>query len=226
MAKPALIELVNAALVSIGQEPLVSLDNNNTTSPIVAAVKAKVEICKRKVLRSNDWNCARKVAKLQRKTNFPAAGWKYAFELPRDPECLRIVQVSADNGESYIDLDEYYNRHAGPKETLFDVDGTVLLANYENICIKYTADIDPAEFDASLASAFVAQFAAEMAYALPASVSLADFMSRVARKEMKEARSLNARERNVLRPEGEVIGIRYGYGAKSLRVDMSDEAEE
>ena len=42
---------------------------------------------------------------------------------------------------------------------------------------------------------------------------------------MRAAKSLNARERNILRPEGEVIGIRYG-GDKYLRVDMSDQEED
>ena len=53
-------------------------------------------------------------------------------------------------------------------------------------------------------------------------------MERKARKELKEAKSLNARERNILKPEGEVIGIRYGSwdSCRNLRVDMSDELEE
>ena len=49
-----------------------------------------------------------------------------------------------------------------------------------------------------------------------------------AKQELKAAKSLNARERNILRPEGEVIGIRYGSAEweRKLRVDMSDEIEE
>lgn len=223
MAKPSLVDLVNAALVSIGQEPVVSLENTENVSPTVTAVRAKVDICKRKILRMNDWNCARISAKLTKLTDKKRIGWQYAFQIPTEPECLRIVQISVDDGQSYIDLDEYYNHNAGPKEALFDVDGDLILSNSENVCIKYTADIDPAHFDASLASAFVAQLAAELAYSLPASVSLADYMLKVARLEMKSARAINARERNVLRPEGDVISVRYGYGNNALRVDMSDE---
>lgn len=223
MAKPSLVDLVNAALVSIGQEPVVSLDNTETVSPTVTAVRAKVDICKRKVLRMNDWNCARVSARLAKLKENTRSGWKYAYQLPTEPECLRIVQVSVDDGETFIDLDEYYNHNAGPKEALLDLDGDVILANTEQMCIKYTADIDAANFDASLASAFVAQLAAELAYSLPASVTLAQHMLKVARLEMKSAKDINARERNVLRPEGDVIGIRYGYSDRSLRVDMSDE---
>jgi len=76
-----------------------------------------------------------------------------------------------------------------------------------------------------LAAAFVALLAAELAYSLPASVSLAEYLNRVAKQEIKNAKSLNARERNILRPEGEVIGIRYSNSDKCLRVDMSDQEE-
>lgn len=227
MAKPALIDLVNAALVTIGQEPLVSLENKEDISPTATAVRAKVDICKRSLLRSNDWNCARKTARLAKlvmKRKAPVPGWLYSYQLPRDPECLRVVQISIDKGESYIDLDEYYNYNAGPKEALFDLDGDVLLCNYDDVYIKYTADIDAATFDPALASAFVAQLAAELSYSLPASVSLAQYMQQVARTELKKAKSLNARERNIIRPEGEVIGIRY-TGEKGLRVDMTDQME-
>lgn len=228
MAKPGYIDLINAALVSIGQEPIQSLDNVEDVSPVVTAVKAKTDIVKRKLLRCNDWNCARITTPLNQLTGVNTRGWKYAYQLPHTPECLRIVQVSIDKGETYIDLDDYYNRNAGPREALFDLDGDIFLCNIEEVHVKYTADIDAAKFDASLASAFVAQLAAELAYTLPASVSLADYMARLARQELKSAKSINARERNILRPEGEVIGIRYGdwSATKSLRVDMSDELEE
>lgn len=229
MAKPGYIDLINAALVSIGQEPIQSLANVEDVSPVVTAVKAKTDIVKRELLRCNDWNCARVTTSLARLSdNVDTRGWKYAYQLPTAPECLRVVQISVDKGESYVDLDDYYNRNAGPKEALFDLDGDILLSNIEDVYIKYTADIDAAKFDATLASAFVAQLAAELSYTLPASVSLADYMTRLARQKLKSAKSANARERNIIRPEGEVIGIRYGdwNSTKSLRVDMSDELEE
>lgn len=228
MAKPGYIDLINAALVSIGQEPIPSLDNIEDVSPTVTAVKAKVDIIKRKILRCNDWNCARYNAHLSRLVNVNTYGWEYAYQLPTAPECLRVVQISVNKGDTYIDLDDYYNRNAGPKEALFDIDGSVLLSNIDDVYIKYTADIDAARFDSSLASAFVAELAAELSYTLPASVSLADFMARRAKQELKAAKSLNARERNIIRPEGEVIGIRYGSSEfeRKLRVDMSDELQE
>lgn len=224
MGAPSKSDLINSALISIGQEPLVNLDDADYMSPVAVAVKSKADLVRRKLLRMNDWNCARvsaELPKIKMENNY--TGWKYVYELPANPECLRVVQVSVDEGETYIDLDDYYNYNRGPHESLFDLDGTRLLSNAEKIFIKYTADIDPAKFDAALAPAYVAMLAAELAYCLPASVSLAEYMVKQAKAELKNAKSLNARERNIHRPEGEVIGIRYGYSDRYLRIDMSDE---
>lgn len=226
MAKPALIELVNAALVRIGQEPIVTLDNNEAVSSIVTTVRATVNITKRDMLRSTDWNCARITAKLHSIPEKVGLGWDHVYQLPTEPECLRVVQISLDDGKTYIDTDEYYNHNKGPLESLYDIEGNLLLSNADSVWIKYTGDIDPALFDATFASAFVIQLAADLAYAIPASTTLAEYLQRQAKQKLRTARSNNARERNRLTPEGDVIGIRYGYGERSLRVDMSDELED
>ena len=227
MTKPALIDLVNAALVRIGQEPIVSLNNIEDISPTVVAVRSQVDVVRRKLLRMNDWNCARITVKLAEITgsDVEKLGWGHVYKLPEDPECLRIVQISIDGGYTFIDLDDYYNRNAGPRETIFDLDRDKLLCNADSVYIKYTGDIDVAQFDSALAAAFVAMLASELAYSLPASVSLAEYLYRVAKQELKNAKSLNARDRNILRPEGEVIGIRYYNTDRYLRVDMSDQKE-
>lgn len=226
MARPSQIDLINSALISIGQEPIVSLDVTDDISPVVVAVKTKVDLVRRKLLRMNDWNCARRTAKLaQISPEKNITGWDYVYTLPLDPECLRVVQISVDGGKSYIDLDNYYNYNTGPRDAFFDIEGTQLMSNAAEVFIKYTADIDVALFDSTLAPAYVAMLAAELTYCLPASVSLGEYMVKLARTELKNAKSLNARERNLHRPEGEVLGIRYGGSDRYLRVDMSDEME-
>jgi hypothetical protein len=172
-----------------------------------------------------DWNCARITQKLARLNTDNTKGYQYAFQLPTDPECLHVQQISIDNGETYIDLNAYYNWHAGPKESFFDIDGDVLLANSETVWVKYTGLIDPAKFDPFLASAFSAQLAAELAYAIPASTSLAEYLAQIANKKLKKAKSRNALNRNIVQPEGEVIGIRGNHADRFIRVDMSEEME-
>lgn len=219
----SLIDIVNDALATLGEQPIVNLDKENATSTTIL-VRMKYPLIQRALLMEADWNCARITSKLSRLSASPKNGYKYTFQLPTDPECLQIQQISIDGGESFIDLNAYYNMHAGPKEALFDIDEDKLLCNSENVTIKYTGLVEPSKFDPLLASAFSARLAAELAYAIPASASLGQYLEQMANKKLKKAKSRNALDRNILRPEGEVIGIRYANGDRYIRVDMSEEA--
>lgn len=221
----ALIDVVNDALATLGEQPVANLDKENATSTSIL-VRMKYPLVQRAILMEADWNCARVTQKLSRlATESPSKGYAYVYQLPTDPECLQVHQISIDDGETFIDLNAYYNWNAGPKEAIFDIDGDTLLCNSLNVWVKYTGLVDVAKFDPFLASAFSAQLAAELAYAIPASASLGQYLESVANKKLKKAKSRNALDRNILRPEGEVVGIRFGGPEKGLRVDMSEEAE-
>lgn len=217
-----ILEIVNDALATLGEQPIVNLSNTNATSTAIL-VNQKLPLVQRSILMEADWNCARRTVRLTTLDVPPTSGYKYTFQLPKDPECLHVQQISLDGGTTYIDLNNYYNRNAGPKRALFDIDGDHLLANMPVVWVKYTALIDPSKFDPFLASAFSAQLAAELAYAIPASVSLGQHLEQMAKKKLYKAISRNALERNICRPEGEVIGVR-GFGERYVRVDMSDQA--
>lgn len=220
----SLIDIVNDALATLGEQPIVNLEKENATSTAIL-VRMKYPLVQRALLMEADWNCARRTQKLSRLAAPPKNGYLYTFQLPTDPECLHVQQISIDNGESFVDLNAYYNIHSGPKEAIFDIDDKNLLCNSETVWIKYTGLIDPAEMDPLLASAFSAKLAAELAYAIPASASLGQYLEQLANRKLKKAKSRNALDRNILRPEGEVIGVRYHNGDRYVRVDMSEEAE-
>lgn len=216
-----LVQLANDALTTLGEQPIVNLNPENATSTAIL-INQKWPLIQRTILMEADWNCARRTAKLARLDKPETHGYKYVFQLPKDPECLQVQQISLDGGVTYIDLNNYYNRNAGPKAALFDIDGDTLLANVSPVFIKYTALIDVSYFDPFLAAAFSMQLAAELAYAIPASVTLAQHLEQMAKKKLYKAISRNALNRNIIKPEGEVIGIR-GFGERYVRVDMSDQ---
>lgn len=217
----SLLEMVNKALVTVGQQPLVSLASDNST-PTAILVKNSIKIITESILTEADWNCARKTEKLAKLANQKHIGWKNAFALPTEPACLQIVQISLDGGETFIDINDYYNHNAGPKESLFDVDEKRLLSNSDSVVIKYTALIDHSKFDAALADAFSARLAAELCYSITASTSNAEYLARVAEKKLRKAKSRNALNRNIVRPEGEVLSVRGGESSY-IRFDMGDE---
>lgn len=219
-----LIDLVNDALATLGEQPIVDIDAEHATSTTIL-VRCKYPLVQRALLMEADWNCARKTKKLHKLDVPNTNGYKHTYQLPKDPECLQVQQISFD-GERYVDVSNYYNWHKGPRELDFDVDGDTLLANADQVWIKYTALIDPGFFDPLLATAFSARLAAELSYAIPASASLGQYLEQVANKKLKKAVCRNALNRNIARPEGEVIGIRWaGEVDKHLRVDMSEEME-
>jgi hypothetical protein len=220
----SLIDIVNDALATLGEQPIVNLEKENATSTAIL-LRMKYPLVQRALLMEADWNCARITQKLSRLAYSTRKGYSNIFQLPTEPECLSVRQISIDGGETFIDLNAYYNWNAGPKEALFDIDGDTLLCNSDNVWIKYTGLIDPANMDPFLAAAFSAQLAAELAYAIPASASLAQYLEQIANRKLKKAKSRNALARNIIQPEGEVIGIRYTNGTDAIRVDMSEEAE-
>lgn len=220
----SLIDLVNDALATLGEQPIVNLEKENATSTAIL-VRMKYPLIQRSLLMEADWNCARITQKLSRLSERSIRGFQYSFQLPTDPECLQIQQISVDNGETFLDLNAYFNWNQGPKEAIFDIDEDKLLCNSETVWVKYTGLIDPAKFDPFLASAFSAKLAAELAYAIPASASLGQYLEQIANKKLRKAKSRNALTRNILHPEGEVIGIRFTNTGEKIRVDMSEEAE-
>ena len=52
----------------------------------------------------------------------------------------------------------------------------------------------------------------------------ADYLEQLANKKLKKAKSRNALNRNIIHPEGEVIGVRGGTDL-FIRVDMTEEME-
>ena len=220
---PALIDIVNSALATLGEQPLVDLSTNNATS-IAVLVNSKLKTAKQAILIESDWNCARMTTKLTPLATSPLNGYAYTYPLPTEPKCLKIVQISVDGGITFFDLDAYYNGNAGPISSRFDLDEQNLLSDSDSVYIKYTADVDPAKFDAALTEAFAAYLASELAFAITNSSSLADSLRSIANRKLNKAKSRNAMNRNVYQPDGDATRVRGG-SYNSIRVDMSEEAE-
>lgn len=79
--------IVNLALMRIGANIIVSIDENSTN-----AIKAKAvwDYCLYEVLQSHDWKFAKTRAKLTQSTTAPEYAYQFAYELPSD--FLRLVR--------------------------------------------------------------------------------------------------------------------------------------
>lgn len=223
ISKPTKTSIINAALATLGQEPIVSLDDETSAQSSVKMMLSKFDIAYREFLASHDWNCARKYVRLNQLSECNNKGWKYCFALPTTPEIMRISQISVNEGDLYYDTNAYYNSYSGGQATYYDIAGGYLYSNYAPIYISYIGLIDPAELDPLVAAAFSYMLASELAYAIPASVTLADYLYQIYRKKLRAAKSADALSRNTPKYDGDVIRARRGFGGPEVVVDHSDE---
>jgi len=220
----SLLVAVNSALARLGQPAITSLEDTVSGS-VPSIVSNIVATLVPSILTEADWNFARTTAKLAKVSGITSKGYLYSFALPTSPQCLKPVQISLDNGDSYYDIDQYLNHNSGPPASKFDIDEKYLLANIEPIWIKYTGLVDVAKWDSSLIEAFVLILAAELAYPLTASSSLAAELYAKGNRKLRKAKFQNALARNITQNNGEVLSVRGVDSDQFLRADMSEEAE-
>ena len=83
------IEICNLALVYLGQEPIIALDD---TSKAARLCKRLYTPTLEALLRAYPWTFAIKRVKLAQEVETPTFGYMYQYTLPSD--CMRIVSVS------------------------------------------------------------------------------------------------------------------------------------
>lgn len=112
------IEICNAALGAIGENPIASFADPDRVSRAASMI---FEPARQLVNMSVWWAFAmRRSAGLARLVDAPATDWAYAYELPAD--CLRIYEV----GNTW---DEYA------------VEGRAILTNATSVKLRYLADL-------------------------------------------------------------------------------------
>ena len=140
------VEIANMALIRLGQDPIISLDDDVKGA---RTIKAVWDMVRDSVLREHLWNFAIKRATLAQ-LDEEAENWT-VFGLPAD--CLRVVSVDgADN---------------------WRVENGRLLADGDSVKIKYIARVDdPSLYDPTFAEAFALRLAIVVAYSLVGSAEV------------------------------------------------------
>lgn len=172
----SVIEICNNALLDLGENPIMALDEGSKGA----------ELCLRRwpavrdaVLRAHPWNCAMAQAELAAGTEAPLWQWNYVYSLPAD--VIRVVRVVASDGSDV------------PR---WEIQGGLILCNEDApLYISYVRrETDAARYDPMLSEAMSARLAAMLAYPLSGSTSLADACWRAYRDKLSEARGVDARE--------------------------------
>jgi len=166
------VDICNMALTAIGHKTIQSRSESSA-----GARKSSVYLQQAidETLRASPWNCAIRRASLARLTETPSFGFSYAFALPQDPYCLRVLQMTE-------------------KSIRYKVEGRKLLTDEAAAKILYIARIVPAEMDPLLVSAVAARLAAELAYPMANSPTLQANMWKLYEQKLLEAVTVDAQE--------------------------------
>lgn len=163
------VEICNAALIKVGASTVISLEDGAKAAQLCAARWPAVRDA---TLRAHPWNCAIRRVRLAPLLEPPAFGFARQFQLPAD--CLRV-----------LDVGEAAEGHR--------CEGGRLLTDAEAVQLTYVRRVEDSEaFDPLLAETIAARLAAELAYPLANSTTLAEALWRAYDSRLREARSADA----------------------------------
>jgi hypothetical protein len=166
------VSICNSALIKVGADRITSLTEDTQRARLVNEQYNK---CRKELLRSHPWNFATKRTELAALVQEPEYEYSYQFQLPAD--CLRVLKTNLYSDEP------------------FKIEGRLLLCDSNTIKILYIKDeTDTSKFDASFDETLALRIAADIAYTLSGSATLANGLMEAYKYSLKDARSFDAQE--------------------------------
>jgi len=163
--------ICNLALRAVGAARITSINDSVESARVLNDVYTLI---REEVLSAHPWNFALRRASLTQLDETPEFDYDYAYQLPTG--CLRVIKMSVDNAEFKIEEDK-------------------LLTDETSAKILYITNVtSSADFSPAFVSAFAARLAAEIAYPLTNSQTLADSKYSEYLKKLKTAKSIDGQE--------------------------------
>ncbi|EEN5587732.1 TPA: hypothetical protein H2R31_002932 [Salmonella enterica] len=173
MPSVSAVTICSNALLSLGESPINSFEESTDTARLCAN---KYPTIRDSVLRSHPWGCATRSVILSPETGKPAFGFNFRFPLPGD--LLRILSVGIEGSP-----------------VRYRVEGRFILADVNLLPLRYIwRNDDESSWDSMLIRATEITVAAELAYAVTASASMAQLMEQKAQLIMQQARTYDSQE--------------------------------
>lgn len=165
------VEIANRAITYLGGETITSLDDDTKEG---RACKRLYEQTRDQLLRDHPWNFAIKRASLAANTTAPVFEYTNAFDWP--DKCLRIIEVNTTE-EWAVEGQQIVTDAAAPLEIVY----------IERVT-------DPNLFDAKFIEAYSLRLAADIAYDITASQTVASNAETKYASLLQEARLIDAQE--------------------------------
>jgi len=198
------LELVNNALIMVGESRLTTLDNT-VNSAKVQTVNEFLPRVKRAVLRSHDWNTARKRAAPAllgtQNSNDSLGEWLFAYRLPPDYVAFRQFIGVGDEvrfAPFSVELDSE-NKHI----LYTDLSATAK--------IVYTAEVDSSRYDPLLFDTMSTRLAIDLASTFSRDSKFVQGLWASYKEKLDEAMGMNYVEGGVQRAyDRSIISVRQG----------------
>jgi len=169
----SVVDICNSALNQIGASNIIALTEDSKAARIC---NQRYEYVRDAVFRAHPWNCLVTRVTLAPDSDAPAFEFDNAFTIPTDPYCLRILNLRYD-------------------DIVHRVEGRKILCDEDTIELLYVGRVtDPAQYDSLLLETIAASLAADIAYPLIGSTTLAQQMRIIYEDKLKEARFVDATE--------------------------------
>jgi len=169
----SVVDICNSALNQIGASNIISLTEDSKAARIC---NQRYEFIRDSVFRAHPWNALITRRTLSPDATAPTFEFDNAFTLPTDPYCLRVIS---------LDFHDIIHR----------VEGRKILCNEDTLNLVYVGRVeDVNQYDMLLIESIAAALAADLAYPLAGSTSLAQEMRAVYQDKLKEARFVDATE--------------------------------
>jgi hypothetical protein len=180
----SVVDLCNRALDLLGAANITALTENSKEARLC---NGNFDDVRDAVLRSHPWNVAITRKNLAADSATPAFGFSFQFTLPTDPFCLRVLSFWNSNVNNEV--------AAYDSNVMFKIEGRKILSNEDTCNIIYIGRVtDTEQYDSLLNKAISARLAAEIAYNITGSNSVASNMLTIYEARLKEAKGVDSME--------------------------------
>ncbi len=193
MAATSDTDILNDALIQIGEQRINSIDDDNKRARLGKIIYDKARDA---LLRAHPWNFAVKRIELtSASSTAPVYGFSKAFNLPDD--FLRFIKTEAPNYPFALE------NHLGSR---------AILADRSSVQFRYVADVtDPNQFDELFKRVLATRIALDLAISLTRNQSLRDRLRAEFEDTMAEAQFADSQEAPIQTLEPiEWLNARFG----------------
>lgn len=162
------VDIINMALSRLAATRITSLDDGTVSSQQAAAIW---DLTTEYVQSMGPWPCNKFRAILAQSSLVPGFGYRFQYQLPTNPQCLRVLRVNEDV----------------MGDIPYQIENGFLLTDEGAIGILYCGLVtDPGSYDPFLKQAIVDHLVAELAYKITGSKDTAQAATKYAADHMQE----------------------------------------